>query len=228
MTTVYVTCKRDKLDNTWIKGAGAIYRYLKEHNLNDVSVEITGPRAQLRKYCSPVYPTDTIFPVWQTVYESILVSIDTSEFTALECFRYGRGKESMENPPTVIISVRRGSGLRIDFRPVRERVISILDDLYLFDVAVCILENEVTKLHASNGLLGGVDECQQIARAGCSLGMKEKSSGTTGTLGGFVEIQCPTTGDWRKRGLTSFHCVYEGREGSTDKEKERRRMRAYI
>ena len=190
----------------------------ERQRVNKYFCEITDPRAYKGKICSPVFPSDEIFQRWKSVYEAVRKSLDDNdkrELMALECFRYGRNNNPAENLPTVLISVRKNS--RKSWRSFRERVVKIPDDLRLFSVAVCIIENEITRWGERKGRLPD-NGCQKMEQARLSLGLEQESTGS-GTLGGFIEIKSPNTKQWRNMGLTSFHCVYEGRTGSTKEEK---------
>lgn len=224
VVTLVVIADRKKLDGSWIAAARSVYQLLMDKGFEDVSVEITDPRAFKRKTCFPVQLSDDIFPAWESVYEAILNTIDKHELIALECFRYGRSEDAMKNPPTVIISVQRDS--QTDWKPVREQVVKVLDRLGFSHVAVCIMENQITRSVGSKGLLPDTG-CQVKAQAGISLGTNQMSSGT-GTLGGFLEIKLSGTDKWERMALTCFHCVYEGRVGNSEEETKCKSVPVYI
>jgi hypothetical protein len=218
VTTVLISAERQTPNDNWLSATRAVYGYMRSEDLASVSVEITDTRAYKRRTCSPVYPADEIFSKWKSVYETILARIDTRDVNALECFRYGWDEDPVKNPPTIIISVRRGS--RANWKPVREQVVEILNGLRLLSVAVCVMENEIIRSVELEGSLPD-DGCQQKAQAGFSLGIDQESTGT-GTFGGFIEVKFSGTNRWQKLGLTCFHCVHEGRTGRTDRETERK------
>ncbi|KAL1989369.1 hypothetical protein VTN96DRAFT_131 [Rasamsonia emersonii] len=68
---------------------------------------------------SPVLPTDLIYPIWNNVLDRILSEVDLTEIKGVECFRLGKNEDPKENPPTVILTVARGSTK--DWRPVQWR-----------------------------------------------------------------------------------------------------------
>lgn len=224
VVTLVVTAERKKLDGSWISAARLIHQLLRDKDLGDISVEITDPRAFRRKTCSPVRPSDDIFAAWESVYEAILKTVDKHELTALECFRYGRNEDTANNPPTVILSVIQDS--QTDWELVREQVVNLLDGMGFSHVAVCIMEDQITRSVDSKGLLPDTG-CQVTAQAGLSIGMEQRSTGT-GTLGGFLEIKLPGSDEWQKKGITCFHCVYDGRIGNSAKETECKSNPVYI
>lgn len=222
--TLMVNATQETPSNTWLQAARKIYNGLVKCGFTDVSVEISTPKAMLPRECSPVLPSDEIFSKWQMIYERILSTCDIREWIALECFRYGRESDRMKNPPTVIISVQRGS--KVNWLPTREQVAKILNEFRLSTVGVSVVEDKIIRSSGDDGLLpaGGF---QMKAQAGFSLGIEQESTTASGTLGGFVEIKCPDTGEWLIMGLTCFHCVHEHRKGNSAAESERKRKPFY-
>lgn len=205
ISTVLIFAKRERLDGAWMEAAKSIHQELLARGFQNVQVEIADKEAFRLPRCSPVLATDTIFPMWDGVCQTILLSFSLREWVSLECYRYGKGDDPAKNPPTIIVSVFPHS--RTNWTPVRTKIISILHEFKLWDVGVHILPDRIVRAGDGSDAALPDTACQQKAQAGLSLGLNLPKSGS-GTLGGFVELQWQGDVAWKRFGLTCFHCVY--------------------
>ncbi|EEP76151.1 predicted protein [Uncinocarpus reesii 1704] len=166
-----------------------------------MSVEIADPRVFEPMQYSPIFPTDTIYPVWDAVCDAIL-DLDIQGCRAVECFRYGRDTND-QNPQMVIVTV--SPSVKNKFKQTREQIVGILNHFQLQAVGVSIVKGEIERSDTFEQWRLPQDGPKEGGHAGLSLG-KRGISTSSGTFGGWVEIQ-DATGEWLRLGLTCFHCV---------------------
>ncbi|OQD75914.1 hypothetical protein PENDEC_c005G04444 [Penicillium decumbens] len=153
--------------------------------------------------CFPVTRSESIFHKWGDICKAILRQSDISEWTTIECWRYGTSGNPTDNPVTVIVSVLKSSNNR--FYTAMQRIRGILAFFKESDVAILFQKDEI-KRHIENPILSK-EACTMAAQPGISLGIHSSSAGSS-TLGGIVELQSPHNKKWYCYGITCFHCVY--------------------
>ncbi|EEP81066.1 predicted protein [Uncinocarpus reesii 1704] len=205
--TILISARKSQLDRTWLHASREIHGLLQKKNLNDVSVEIADPRVFEPMQYDPIHPTDTIYPKWDAVCAAIL-DLGINNCRAIECFRYGRGTDG-KNPQTIIVTV---SPSESKYKQTREQIVDILNNFELPTVGVIIAKGEIER-SATPWMLPW-DDMKDAGQAGLSLG-KHGISNSSGTFGGWVEIQDATTERWIQLGLTCFHCVDPKEQANT-------------
>lgn len=199
--TAFITATRRKVDNTWLNASREIRAYLCDQTLEEVSVEIADPELFRPRHIFPVLKTDAVFPIWDTVRDTILNEINLVDVQMVGCYRLGKSVNLHDNPPTVLVLVSTKSNRT--WKDTREVIVNILHRFNLPTVAVEICKDEIRR---SGGTAGQIDRTilRGPAKLGQGLGIawKEKASGT---FGGFIELKSPTTGLWRTFGITSLH-----------------------
>jgi hypothetical protein len=170
--------------------------------LPDISVELISVAVLDPPQCFPVAQSDSIFPKWKNICEMILFESDISEWTALECWRYGTSRDSMENPVTVLVSVLKRSTSRFD--TATRRIRGILAQFGESDVDVLFHKDEI-KRRIENPVLPE-SACTLATQPGVSIGIHDSSAGSS-TLGGMFQLLAPDN-KWYSFGVTCFHCVY--------------------
>jgi hypothetical protein len=113
------------------------------------------------------------------------------------CYQVGKSEEVSENPPTVLILV--------NVRSTRETIIRILAQYDLNMVAVEIAKDVISR---SGFIVGDLDRAafKGSVKPGRSLGIQADNMAAS-AFGGYLELKYPRSGEWRKFGLTCFHCV---------------------
>ena len=89
--------------------------------------------------CSPILVSDSIFGKWPAIRQAILDRSDISEWTALECWRYGRDANSQNNPPTLIVSVQKHTAHF--FHAAKQRLKTISLEFGEPDVAILFMKD---------------------------------------------------------------------------------------
>ncbi|KAL2838184.1 hypothetical protein BJY01DRAFT_251086 [Aspergillus pseudoustus] len=125
-------------------------------------------------------------------------------YTRGQYFGYDSEEERQRCPPTVMLGVDRLAAR--DWREVRGTVVDILDARGLGSIAVLIRKDTYPR---SSG---------KVARSGLGGRGSMSSHATTGndivleTLGGWVELKNPTTGDWVPMAVTSSRVCFPPEE----------------
>lgn len=215
--TVSIIATREHVDDNWLQAARAVHQRLLERGFQNVQVEIADPLALQVPTCFPVLESDEVFHVWEAICRKILDTFNLREWVSLECYRYGKDKDVMKNPPCIIVSVFPHS--RTNWTPTRNRIVSILHEHHLWGVGVYIVPDRIVQRmdhqHTAETDDPWVlrepvlpsDASDRPALAGASMGPDMDDSGS-GTLGGFVELKFKEGGEWAKFALSCFHCVY--------------------
>lgn len=167
-----------------------------------VSVDIIDTLLAIPLRSFPVARTDSIFGKWNDIVRAILNALDTREWVALGCCRYGVSDTATENPVTVVVSVekRSTSMWSVEMRGIKV----ILRGFGVTDVDILFRKDEIRR-HVENPDLPQA-ACTEFAQPGVSLGIHSSTAGSS-TLGGLVELQFPDQ-KWRTFGITCFHSVY--------------------
>lgn len=218
--TLYIVSRKRRQDESWVSAALEIRAYLVNRGFKDVSVEIADQLAFRQALCFPVHNTDSIYPLWDKVCDSILGTFDLTDWRILECFRHGFSSNRFDNPPTVMVTVDRRSTKK--WKKVRESIIEILKGFGLGGVAVRISKGSV--MLAAGPPHEEIPSAAWEGRAmlGVSMGPSENPYGSA-TFGGFIELMNREK-KWFKFGLTCYHAIlpsliYEQQESELRKRK---------
>ncbi|KAL2823207.1 hypothetical protein BDW59DRAFT_163551 [Aspergillus cavernicola] len=190
----------------WVDFARTVWNYLKGCSLGEnISVEIVDQRFNMNPFIFPCKPTDSVYPIWHLVCGRILASISLVGMLSVGCHRIGNAQEPDACMPNILVAVSAGTNRNWD--QVRDSILGVLMEFHLHNVGV-IIRKDVSLL--SSGVLSGKSlqarKCTSTAHIGYSLG-PDGSEDDQGTLGGFIEIQNPLSGQWVEFAMTCFHCV---------------------
>ncbi|KAJ5225630.1 hypothetical protein N7468_006855 [Penicillium chermesinum] len=172
------------------------------HSPLSVSVDIMDTLLATPCRSFPVARTDSIFGRWNDIVPAILDALDSREWVALGCWRYGVSDTATENPVTVVVSVEKRS--MSGWSTAIRRIEMILRGFDVTDVDILFQKDEICR-HVENPDLPQA-ACTKFAQPGISLGIHSSTAGSS-TLGGLVELQFPNH-KWRTFGITCFHSVY--------------------
>lgn len=167
-----------------------------------VSVDIIDTLLATPLRSFPVARTDSIFDKWNDIAHAILNALDTREWVALGCWRYGVSNTSTENPVTVVVSVEKRSTSQWSTEPRRIKV--ILRNFGVTDVDILFQKDEIRRYVENPDLHQAA--CTEFAQPGVSLGIHSSTAGSS-TLGGLVQLQFADQ-TWHTFGITCFHAVY--------------------
>ncbi|KAI9926149.1 hypothetical protein MW887_004612 [Aspergillus wentii] len=204
--TVLVHARRRSILEDWWGLSRKIHAYVKKQ-LPGFCVEIIEDAVDIESFCYPVLLSDTIVEKWPTIRQTILVELQNQlwDWTALECWRFGRDEKNiLNNPVTVIVSVLKRADRSFD-----TNMQCIRDILAYFDepnVDVLFMKDE-----SKDYVLLPEHALSRNAQPGVSIGIRNSSAGSS-TLGGVVEVRFPGSPRWNPYGLTCFHCIYPPEE----------------
>lgn len=200
--TIFISAIRQVIDDTWLQVVRQIHSLLCEEGFPRVSVEICDPHALESPHTSPIQPSEKIYLEWDTVLAKILKSIELHDVLTIGCYRRGRSLNTSENAATVLVIVDINS--RKEWKTTRDSITEILSDFSLPMVAVEIVKDRINLLgperRFKEEILGA-----HLAPGGPIAALKRKDS--SGTLGGIIELQDPTDGNWSRFALTCFHVI---------------------
>lgn len=215
LTFLVLDKRQGVLDRAWMPLAKSLHRYLQRKGLGDINVEITDPRFGRRPSVFPCTPNDGIFHVWGVVAEDIMSSIDLTGIFTIGCFRVGEGVHPEGCPPTVLFGVDRRAPR--DWKVVREATIEVLEQWGLTAVAVLIRKDTSTDIadYQQSLTTNPTKLCTKHANPGFSLSPHDNKD-ALGTLGGWVELKSPQTGNWVPFAITCFRCVLPSMTGFSE------------
>ncbi|KAB8264367.1 hypothetical protein BDV32DRAFT_135295 [Aspergillus pseudonomiae] len=151
----------------WQHAAREIQALLRNHDLDNITVDIIdwclaqGP---------PIYPcksSDAIFPKWDAVRNRILQVVDVSGFQLLGCYRIGYDCDAENSTPSVLVTVDPKH--KRDWSIVEQDIRDILNgfDLHMVDVRI-FKDRDI--FCASRSSAGGQNECPMAVTIGSDLG----------------------------------------------------------
>ncbi|PWY90810.1 hypothetical protein BO70DRAFT_307080 [Aspergillus heteromorphus CBS 117.55] len=217
LTVLLLTRRKPHSAGEWIKAARAVRGLLHQKGIENINVEIID-RALLRPLqLSPCTPKDDIYSKWSVVRDEIIHAIRLKDIRYISCCRAGCSENIDDCPVTVLLGVNPKIQ---EWKVTRERVVTILDKHALTGVGVLIRKDSITRSvesyegPAMENFLEGAP-----ANMGFSLA-PGRMQASRGTLGGWVELQNPRSGQWIPFALTCTHCVLPvGRHKSVEEEK---------
>ncbi|RDW93005.1 uncharacterized protein DSM5745_00327 [Aspergillus mulundensis] len=232
LTGLLTVHRDDPKERGWADFARKIWRSLKgcpELDLGldrgRISVEIVDERFDW-EYPSvfPCQATDDILPMWEDVCARSLDKInDLSGIKAIGCHRIGNEPKAESCSPHILVSVSWECNRNWD--DVRDTIIDVLTWFGLQSVGVIIRKDLPVPGHGRLEPTAGtlqVEGCTSTARIGDSIGLHGSSDYCYGTLGGFLELKDPRSGQWSEHGITCFHCVVPSRVDSKSSQSKRR------
>lgn len=212
----------------WVGVARRLHALLLGEGVHGVSVEIADPRFEDNLSVYACYPTDIICPVWRDLVPEVIAQVDTTGINTIGCFRVGlKDTDRSECAPTVLLGVNYR--VQRDWKSVRETVVHVLDRYNLSSVAVLIRKDSGKPSLSAAGFQNfertslGLDECRLDPSLGSSLGAHGvNTQDVMGmfTLGGWVELRNPESGEWVPLALTCSHCCFPREEGLSAADQE--------
>ena len=202
--TITVFADRKEANDRWLDACLVIRRLLRQSDHADLLVEIADPEIAKPTMTSPIGPNDRLVSIWPQIEPQIADILRPTECVQLQVLRRGKHLNPAANPVTVVMTIPEES--RGDWTEVRERIIDVLDQHRLDDVAVEIGRGTIWRASSLEQRLLPDDAWETPAKGGLSLGLF-RSSASSLTLGGFVEVQ-DKGGEWSRLGLTCYHGVF--------------------
>ncbi|PLB45993.1 hypothetical protein P170DRAFT_512592 [Aspergillus steynii IBT 23096] len=228
--TCVINTQKERGDEKWIDVAREVYAVLRGREGSkedereegreptDISVEIIdrqrlGQRLQLES-CTP---QDAIYSQWNQV-RSQIESLPTRGINTISCYCIGTESDPSNCVPTIVLGVNHAENR--DWTAVREDIVEILTQHGLDTVGVLIRKDSVglpDRWFDGPGLEKFVaDGTSHIGQSLSSNRMPSKR----GTLGGYVQLRNPTTGEWVPFALTCCRCVLPAGTGESETTKE--------
>ena len=193
--------------------------WLNTHGMAEMWLEMCDEDAARPCRSFPVDHLDQAALMWPTLEGPIVDTLLSTDCLAMTLVRRGKEDIPNQNPITVFITIPIDS--LMDWVPIREEIINILEAASVFHVAVEISCGRIwsaaahfgfTKLPENNwekpakggSSIGLVLEPQKLVT---SLSLSESPLLSEPTLGGFVEV-CWEDGSWHTYGLTCYHAAF--------------------
>lgn len=201
--TIVVLAIRYVVDDSWLRAAREIYCFLQQENFGQVSVEIADPQARHPPSTLPVLKSDPMYNKWDSVLHRILTDVDLTDIQLIGCYRRGRNS-GIDNPVTVLVIADVNS--KKSWRITRDVITGILNRSNLPMVAVEIVKDRRTLSTDFHGDGFNEELLKGRAMAGEPIA-HSRNDVESGTLGGFIELQHPSTLKWSCFALTCFHVI---------------------
>lgn len=206
--TLRVVAKRNVPSQTsWTVVSRKLYHYLRGEGITNASVEIMDAKFEQSPGIYACVPSDRIFPIWKQVALQIFHQIDCRGVFTIGCFRIGNDNDRSKCPPTILLGVDRA--VKRNWKPVRDTIVTILDNRGLFNVAVTIRKDNrlarTNQIRSREGIPAA--DCRDDPNIGTSLSPSDREY-EHGTLGGWVEVRNPENGKWVAFAITCAHCCF--------------------
>ncbi|KAJ5094395.1 hypothetical protein N7456_010256 [Penicillium angulare] len=211
--TVFVLIRHQSppKSSQWRQIARIIHKRLASQ-FPEISVELMDENLAIKTNCSPVPHGHSVVPKWRQICDSILNTLNISEWTGIALWRYGVEYNASDDRITLIVSVLESA--TGPFNNSARRIRSILTAANERDIDVLFLKSERWRaLDSPERKLEykvPTEICiDRVVHPATSIGIKDSDAGTS-TLGGIVELKKDS--NWYPYALTCFHCVYPPRE----------------
>lgn len=206
--TIFVLARRrHPSDVSWYLAAVGIRHLCTSQGLPHVNVEIADPRGLQPVFSHPVEHDSPFLGLWSADLERRIADVlGQSDWLALELLRRGVSPRQLDNPITITVTIDEASEL--DWVDVREKLVAILDENRLDEVAVEIIRGVIRRGWTDEMCRPKDEEWGGKAVFGGSISPSRSTAGT-GTLGGSLELQNPT-GSWETFAFTCYHVVLPG------------------
>ena len=213
-------------DRCWL-ACQQIRTWLDTHAMADIWLEMCDEDAIRLMRSFPVHPLDRAVKMWPRLEGPIIDALRSTDCLAMTLVR--RGRETLGSWPsltqetvvdqrhiTVFVTIPEGSS--IDWASVRDKIVNILEEADVLDVAVEIHRGRLWPAMVHSGTFLDENDWKKPAKGGASIGpVFEPESATTwlssplslssSTLGGFVEV-CWEDGSWHTYALTCYHAAF--------------------
>ncbi|KAL2846065.1 hypothetical protein BJX68DRAFT_268921 [Aspergillus pseudodeflectus] len=122
-----------------------LFHYIRRQDLPKINVEIAGMQVFLPHEFAPVVADDRFWDLWKRISDEIAESGKEYQVMFLILCHMGKSKDYTQNPVTAKLQIGAKAENR-DYRPLRERLVRLLDDNGWYYIAVLILCGEATSL----------------------------------------------------------------------------------
>lgn len=202
--TLVITARRvssvDALTD-WREVTRKVYRFLASH-FPGIAVELIDEEEIFPARCSPVLKSDTIFPKWELIASNILEHFDISNWTSLQCWRYGKARDPHNNPVTIIVTVT--STAKDKFTAENQSIQRILSSFNEHHVSVVFVEDRFKHSKPYHEPPLPEKALSQKALSGVGLGFHDSTAGPS-TFAGMVELLFDSEKEWKPYGLTCLN-----------------------
>lgn len=207
--TALVTARKHAVtSDSWFRACKEMLLLFQSKGFLQLNVEIIDTRANPQLISYPVSVSDPFVDSWHVLRPIILEIIAKSDWTLL-CVVRRRNMNHFEGPITVALTVTEES--TNDWTAVRDRIVELLDSRGHYNVAVEICRSNIWHTSSFDNPVLNRRDWAIKAKPGGSLGPRGSTTSAS-TFGGFIELQHPISQEWKRFGMTNFHCVIAGYE----------------
>lgn len=205
LTALLTTRRHNPTHRGWADLARTVWSYLMSCDMGEITVEIVDERFNRNPYIFPCKREDDIYPIWGQVCGEILARINLTDIHSVGCHRVGNAEVPDSCVPSILVAVSSKSNR--NWNAVRDDIVGILMEAQVHTVGV-IIQRDVALVHAGDRVSQSLlpEDCTSDANGGTSVG-PHSSPQDQGTLGGFIELKNPSTGDWEEFALTCYNCT---------------------
>ncbi|KAI9793374.1 MAG: hypothetical protein M1816_000266 [Peltula sp. TS41687] len=192
--------------NPWIAASSAILELFRAQGHPGLNVDIRPDYSCPRGYhvhpeSFPLLPSDSSAINWVDLRPKLLTVLEDSPWLSIDFARYGESKSARDNPVTLFVTLQKDTPAKV-YRHVKQTLVTFLERSRPVKIEVVVLLGRV-ELH-----LDAYDQEHYSLKAGvgANIGLKGDDK-KSGTLGGYITLQHPSTGECRVFGLTCWHVV---------------------
>lgn len=195
----------DHSNDQWSTALKSILELFRARSYTDLNVEISADTsfpfgAHKESQLFPLLPSDPPEIDWSDLRPKLLSHLEEAPWRSIDVVRYGESDLIDENPVTILVTLGEKTPAG-DYRRVKQELGRFLDQERpgKIQAVLCLGRPQLyIKLDA--------DHYSLKAGIGVSIGLKGDER-RSGTLGGYVTLQHPSTEEQRIFGLTCWHVV---------------------
>ncbi|EZF26665.1 hypothetical protein H103_01209 [Trichophyton rubrum CBS 288.86] len=207
--TALVTARKHVVtSDSWFRACKEMLQLFRSQWFMQLNVEIIDTRANPQLISYPVSVSDPFVDSWRVLRPVVLEILANSDWTLL-CVVRRRGVNQPEGPITVALTVTEESVN--DWTAVRDAIVKLLDSRGHYNVAVEICRSNIWHASSFDDPVLSRRDWDVRAKPGGSLDPRGSTSSAS-TFGGFIDLQNPISGQWKRFGMTNFYCVIAGSE----------------
>ena len=205
--TILVLAVKEVADKNWESACREIRSACLDAGLGSMNVEIADERGLQPTLSHPISAHEPFAVQWYRIRPRVIALLPPQKWLSISLLRRGTSADYRECSVTIVITIPENSESHRS--GARDNIAAMLESEYWYEVAVEIGRGRIWQGAVADGnrqLLDPERDWKIPAQMGRSLGRRDTLK-KSGTLGGFIEILPLDTDEWKRYGLTCFHCV---------------------
>jgi hypothetical protein len=205
--TILVLAVKEVMDKSWYSACLEIRSACFDAGLKSLNVEISDERGLRPTVCHHISAHELFAMQWYPVRSRVIDLLGHERWLSISLFRRGTREDFSEFPVIIVITIP------VDSDPLwsvaRDNMAAMSDSEGCYNVAMEIKCGRIWRGKAADQnrcLLKPERDWKVAAQMERNVGRRDTLKNSA-TLSGFLELRSSDTGEWKRYGVTCFHCV---------------------